>query len=97
MKTSSILTATTDAANSDGFSVDIKNPTTVACVDLAGVETATLQISTDKGATWDDTSYTDGTTIQCTSTVVTFLICGPGEYRIAKSATAGAAGVSIAQ
>lgn len=96
MKTSQILAPATDAGNSTAFSVDYDNPTTVIVTGLAGVETATLQLTTDQ-ATWTDATYIDGTTIEATATVNNFLIVGPGVYRIAKSATAGSVGVSIAQ
>jgi hypothetical protein len=97
MKVSSILAPTTDAANSTSFEVSVKKPTSVTVNDLAGVETATLQVSTDTQASWDNATDLDGNDIACTVDVNTFLVVGPGVYRVTKSATVAAVGVAIAQ
>ena len=97
MNVSSVLTATTDAANSIGFTVSDKLPTSVTVNDLAGSETGTLQVSVDEQASWDNASDLTGTDIALTATINTILVVGPGIYRIAKTATVAAVGVAIAQ
>jgi len=90
-----ILAATTSAAASTGFSVSVENPVAVFVPGLATTETADLQVTVDNGATFDDATDSNGT-IQATASVNSFLVIGPGEYRINKSATASAVAVSIA-
>jgi len=93
--TTVILAPTTSAANSNGFSVNAGTPHSVFVVGLAGAETGTLQVTTDNGASYSNVSNADGT-IQATATKNSFQVTGPGEYRIAKSSTAGSVGVAVA-
>ena len=90
-----LLAATTAAGNSTGFSVNADNPTSVFVTGLAGAETGTLQVTIDNGETFTDATDADGT-IQATAAQNSFLVVGPGEYRIAKSATAGSVAVTVA-
>jgi hypothetical protein len=89
-----ILAATTSAANSSGFNVTKDQPQSVFVNGLAGVETAALQHTLDDGETF--TASTDAAgAVELTASRNTLQVTGPGEYRIAKSATVGSVAVFI--
>jgi len=89
-----VLAAATAAGTSLGFSVNNQNPISVFVIGLAGSETGVLQVSLDNGGTYQNTTD-DGGTIQATASKNSFLIIGPGEYRIVKSTTASPVAVVI--
>jgi len=97
-----LITAATDAANSDAFIVGKginkedtdtlqEEEVTVQQQGLAGVETIDVQISYDGGSSWQDL-YEDGSQIQLTTTITGLVVTGPGVFRVTKGVTAGAAG-----
>jgi hypothetical protein len=89
-----LLTAATGAGNSDPFYVpQMRNATVIVSPDLAGAETADIQISHDDGTTWVDYQYNGA--IELTATKNAERLYGPALYRVAKDATAGATGIYL--
>ena len=92
---STILAATTSAANSESVTLDAQDVVTImVSPDLAGSETADIQITPDGGATWVDYQY-DGAAIELTASQNAIRLYGPMKFRVAKDATAGATGVFL--
>ena len=89
-----LLTAQTGAGNSDSFYVpQMLNRTLIVSPDLAGSETADVQISHDDGTTWAD--YLDGIAVELTATKNSLRLYGPAWFRVAKDVTAGATGIYL--
>ena len=89
-----LLAAQTGAGNSNPFYVpQMLNRTLIVSPDLAGSETADVQISRDDGTTWVD--YTDGSAVELSSTKNALRLYGPAWFRVAKEATAGATGIYL--
>ena len=87
-----ILAAQTGAGNSRPFTVEKDTSVTVMTdIDLAGAETADIQITHDGGTTWKD--YLDGAAVELTATLNALRLYGPATYRVAKDATASATAV----
>lgn len=88
-----LLTATTDADQSDPVSVQgAKLPYTFHCAPLlAGAEKATVQFRGGNG-TWYNL-YIEGALQEITATNGMITVFGHGQFRIDKDATAGATGV----
>ena len=90
-----LLAAATAAGNSLSFSVEGIRGVTVMASGLATTETGTLQITADGGVTWFNATDSAGA-IQLTASQSTFLVVGPGDYRIVKSVTAAAVAITVA-
>ncbi len=88
-----ILLAVTGAGTSDSFPVKDGATVSVYCSpNLAGAETADIQVSPDNGVTWVD--YLDGTAaVELTATLNAIKLYGPGRFRIVKDATVSATGI----
>jgi hypothetical protein len=92
MNTSTLISATTEAANSAAFHVKNGYPVTLimyASSGLVGGEYANLQVSHDKGVSWQDV-YQDSDQIRLSSINNLIQITIPGLFRIAKEATTNA-------
>lgn len=90
--TDNIIPKTTAAATSNPFRVIAGMPVAVRAFGLAGAETAKIQISRGDGTeTYDDITESSGT---MTSTEPQTSIVAGGLFRVVKTATASAAGVS---
>lgn len=89
-----LLAAQTGAGNSAAFYVpQMLNATVICSPDLAGAETADIQISHDDGTTWVD--YQDGAAVELTATQNGLRLYGPALFRVAKDATTGATGIYL--
>ena len=89
-----ILAAATGAGNSSHFYVGPgSNVTVMTDVDLAGAETADIQISHDNGTTFKD--YQDGAAVELTATLNALRLYGPSVYRVAKDATVSATAILL--
>lgn len=90
---SQIITETTAAANSKPISVSAGDLVTLALTGTyGGAEYADIQYTDDGGSTWFDL-YQDGSQVRLSTTSNMKTIYGPGIFRVAKDATASAAGV----
>jgi hypothetical protein len=97
MNTTTIITATTEAANSAAFHVKNGYPVTLIMYSssgLVGGEYACLQVSHDNGITWQDV-YQDSDKVQLSSINNVIQVTIPGIFRIAKEATTNATLVAI--
>ena len=89
-----ILAAQTGAGNSLPFYVGSHQKATVmASPNLAGGETADVQVSHDDGTTWIDIQDTSALELSATRTMLQ--LDGPALYRLAKDSTAGATGLYL--
>ncbi len=89
-----LLAAQTGAGNSEQFYIKQGEVATLICSpDLAGSETADVQISHDNGTTFVD--YQDGGAIELSATKNAMRLYGPGLYRVAKDSTIGATGIFL--
>ena len=94
MAAKELLAAKTGADQSKTFWVSKDQVVTVmVSPNLAGSETADIQISHDDGTTWAD--YLDGIAVELTATKNTERLYGPMLYRVDKDATAGATGIYL--
>lgn len=91
-----LLAATTSADQSASVTLgrgqrpDESRPVTFVADNLAGAETAALEISIDNGSSWIDTGQ------ELTAGAPWLVVTGPGMYRLNKASTAGACGIFAA-
>ena len=97
-----ILTATTDAANSEPVICGEPNrPVCFTCPGIGAGESATLQRQNADGTwtTWTYDTVGDGSGTSVTPTITSvnmgITLDVPGIFRIAKGATVGAVGVEV--
>jgi hypothetical protein len=100
MKTILLITpATASVASELLSSTDLSNRgVTIALTSsgsaLANAEEATVEYTTDNGATWD-TLILDGVTQRLSATTVALTIVGPLLFRVSKGITANPVGISL--
>jgi len=89
-----LLAKTTGAGNSADFYVSRDQVVSVmTSPNLAGSETADIQLSYDKGQTFVD--YIDVSAVELTATKNAIRLYGPMLYRVAKDSTSTATGIYL--
>lgn len=93
-----LIAATTDAVPAGPtrqFTIGQKTAATLSATLLAGVEEVDLTYSGDSGASFQTATDDAGNPLVLTATISQLKITGPGIYRVAKDATAGACAVNV--